>query len=118
MHLAPHMCKIVTLKANAQEIVTCKMHFDAKYAHICYCEGKCSENCYLKMNLAPNMLQEIITLNANVRKSSLLNAFGTKYVQNHYFEGKCSENHHFKIHLVPQMCKTITLQANAKEIIT
>ena len=26
MHVAPHMCKTVTLKANAQEIITCKMH--------------------------------------------------------------------------------------------
>ena len=53
-----------------------------------------------------------------LRKSSHENAFDTKYVQNRYFEGKCSENHYIKMHLAPHMCKTVTLKANAKEIIT
>ena len=63
-------------------------------------------------------MYKIITLKANAQKSSLLNACGAKYVQNRYFECKCSENCHFKMHLAPHMCKTITLQTNAKEIIT
>ena len=53
-----------------------------------------------------------------LRKSSLLNAFGTKYVQNHYLECKCSENLYFKMHVAPHMYKTVTLKANAKEIVT
>ena len=53
-----------------------------------------------------------------LRKSSLENVFDTKYVQNHYFEGKCYENCYLKMHLAPHMCKTITLKANAREIIT
>ena len=43
MHLAPHMCKIVTVKANAKEIIT------------------------FKMCLTPNMYK-IITLKANAEK--------------------------------------------------
>ena len=53
-----------------------------------------------------------------LRKSLLENAFDTEYVQNHYFTGKCSENRHFKMHVAPHMCKTITLKANAKKIVT
>ena len=53
-----------------------------------------------------------------LRKSSCLHAFDTKYVQNHYFEGKCSENHYLKMHVAPHMFKTVTLKANAKDIIT
>ena len=26
MHVAPHICKTITLKANAKEIITLKMH--------------------------------------------------------------------------------------------
>ena len=52
-----------------------------------------------------------------LRKSSLEHAFDTTYVQNYYFDGKCSENRYFKMHLAPHMCKTITVKANAKEII-
>ena len=43
MHLAPNMYKIITLKANAKEIITLKMH------------------------LAPNMYK-IVTLKANAKK--------------------------------------------------
>ena len=53
-----------------------------------------------------------------LRKSSHLNEFDTKYVQNCYFEGKCSENHYLKMHVAPHMYKTVTLKANAKDIIT
>ena len=53
-----------------------------------------------------------------LRKLSLLNAFDTKYVQKHYFEGKFKGNCYFKMHLAPHMYKTITLKANAKDIIT
>ena len=109
--------------------------------HLCYFKGKCLENHYFKMHLTPNMYK-IVTLKANAKKivtlkcmwhnicakpllwrqmlgkSSLENAFDTTYVQNHYFAGKCSGNHHLKMHLTPHMYKIITLQANAKEIIT
>ena len=63
MHLAPHMCKTVTVKANAQEIITWK----CIWHHIC-----------TKLLLWRQML----------RKSSLENAFDTTYVQNCYFKGK------------------------------
>ena len=53
-----------------------------------------------------------------LRKSLLENAFDAKYVQNHYFKDKCSGNRHLKMHVASHMCKTITLKANAKEIIT
>ena len=64
MHLTPNMYKNVTLKANAEEIVTLK----CIWHHIC-----------IKPLLSRQML----------RTSLLENAFDTKYVQNHYFEGKC-----------------------------
>ena len=53
-----------------------------------------------------------------LRKLLLENACGTTYVQNRYFEGKCSGNRYFKRHEAPHKCKTITLKANAMEIIT
>ena len=40
MHLAPHMYKTITLKANAKEIVT-KNACGTKYVQNCYFEGKC-----------------------------------------------------------------------------
>ena len=64
MYVAQHMCKTITLQANAQEIVTVK----CMWHHMC-----------TKSLLCRQML----------RKSLLENAFGTTYVQNHYFEGKC-----------------------------
>ena len=106
-----------------------------------YFEGKCQGHRYLKINLTPNM-SKIITVKANAkesvtlkciwhhlctksllwrqmpRKSLLENAFGTTYVQNCYIEGKCSGNHYFKMHLTPNMYKMVTLQGNAKDIIT
>ena len=39
MHLAPHMYKIVTLKANAKEIIILNA-FDTKYVQNHYFEGK------------------------------------------------------------------------------
>ena len=69
MHLAPHMYKIVTLKANAKEIITLNA-FDAKYVQNHYFEGKCSGNHYFKMCLTPNMYK-IVTLRQMLRKSSL-----------------------------------------------
>ena len=124
--LSPHMYKTITLKANANDIITVK----------------CKENHHLKMHLAPNMYK-IVTLKANAkkimslenavwcqictkmllwrqmfRKSSLENAFGTKYVQNCYFKGKCLGYCHFLIHVAPNMYKTITVNSNAKKIVT
>ena len=63
-------------------------------------------------------MYKIVTLRQMLRKLLLKNACGTKYVQNRYFEGKCSENHYCKMHLTPNMYKNITLQANAKKIVT
>ena len=40
MHLAPHIYKIVTLKANTKDIVTLKC-IDTKYVQNHYFEGKC-----------------------------------------------------------------------------
>ena len=65
MHLAPNMYKMVTLNANAKEIITLK----------CIWHQICTK---------------LVTLNANAKKIITLKvAFGTTYVQNHYFEGKC-----------------------------
>ena len=64
MHLTPHMYKIVTLKANAKEIITWKC-FWCQICTKCYCEGKCSENRHFNMHLAPNMYK-IVTLKANL----------------------------------------------------
>ena len=83
----------VTLKANAQKIVSLK----CIWHHIC---------------TKPLLCRQM------VRKLLIENAFDTKYVQNHYFEGKCSENHYFKMHVAQHMCKTVTLKANAQEIFT
>ena len=66
MHLTPNMYKIVTLKANAQEIITLNA-FGTTYVQNCYFEGKCSGNRYFKMHLAPNMYK-IITVKANAEK--------------------------------------------------
>ena len=67
MLLTPHMYKIVTLKANAQEIHYFKMAFDTTYVQNHYFEGKCSENHYFKMHLTPHMYK-IITLKANAKE--------------------------------------------------
>ena len=40
MHVAPHMCKTVTLKSNAKEIVTLKC-IGTSYVQNSYFEGKC-----------------------------------------------------------------------------
>ena len=64
MHLTPHMYKIVTLKANAKEIITWKC-FWCQICTKCYCKGKCSENRHFNMHLAPNMYK-IVTLKANL----------------------------------------------------
>ena len=93
MHLTPNMYKIFTVKANAKKIITEK----CIWCQIC-----------TKLLLERQML----------RKSSCLNVSDTKYVQNHYFEGKCSENRYLNMHVAPHMFKTITLKANAKDIMT
>ena len=64
-------------------------------------------------------MYKIVTSKANGKE----NHYFKMHVAQHmckicYFEGKCSENHHFKMHLAPHMYKTVTLKANAKEIVT
>ena len=66
-------------------------------------------------------VQKLLLWRQMLRKSLLWKCMSdAKYVQNHcYFEGKCLENCHFENAFdAPHMCKTITLKANAKEIIT
>ena len=46
--------KIVTWKANAEEIIMLNAS-DTKYVQNHYFEGKCSENRYLNMHVAPHM---------------------------------------------------------------
>ena len=59
MHLTQHMYKIITLKANAKKIVTCKMH------------------------MTPHMYcTKLLLWRQMPRKLSLENAYDTKYVQN------------------------------------
>ena len=53
-----------------------------------------------------------------LRKSLLENAVDAEYVQNDYCKGTCSGHLYVKMHVAPHMCKTITLKANAQEIIT
>ena len=93
MHLAPNMYKIVTVQANAQEIITLKCIW-----------------CQICTNL--------LLWRQMLRKSLRENVFDVKYVQIRYFTGKCSGNHHVKMHLTPHMYKIITVKANAKEIVT
>ena len=52
MHVTPNMYNIMTLKANAKEIVTVKHAFDTKYVQNCYFEGKCLENHYCKIPMS------------------------------------------------------------------
>ena len=91
--MAPHMCKTITLKANAQEIITVK----------CIWHQICTKSLLCRQML---------------RKSLLENTFDAEYVQNCYFKGKCSGNRQLKMHVAPHMFKTVTLKANAQEIIT
>ena len=93
MHLAPNMYKIITLKANAKNIITWK----CMWHHIC---------------------AKLWIWRQKLRKLLLENAYDTTYVQNCYFEGKCQGNCHFKMHLAPNMYKIVTLKANAQKIIT
>ena len=131
------MYKIVTLKANAKKIVTWK----------CICHHISTKPLLWRQMLRKSLLENAIDtkyviLKANAkgivtwkcvwhqicskmslwrqmfRKSSLENAFGTKYVQNCYFKGKCSGYCHFLIHVAPNMYKTITVNSNAKKIVT
>ena len=88
MHLTPNMYKIITLKANAQEIITFK----------CMWHQICTKSVTLNANA-----KKIVTLKCiwhhicakpllcrqMLWKPLLKNAFDTKYVQNRYFEGKC-----------------------------
>ena len=66
MHLAPNMCKIITLKANAKKIITVKM-------------------------LLMSNLYKMLLWRQMLRKSSLLNAFGTRYVQNSYLKANVQD---------------------------
>ena len=66
MLLMPNLYKIVTLKANAQEIITLNA-FDIKYVQNHYFEGKCSGNFHFKLHLTPNMYK-IVILKANAKK--------------------------------------------------
>ena len=140
MHLAPHMYKIVTLKANAEKIITakCIWHhicakallcrqmlrkssienaFDTTYVQNHNFAGKCSGNHHLKMHLTPHMYKTV-TLRANAKEIITWKCFWCQICTKCYFEGKCSENHHLKMHLAPNMYKIVTLKANAQEIVT
>ena len=85
MHVAPHMCKTITLKAKMLRKSLLENACDTKYVQNHYFADKCSGNRYCKMLLMPNMYE------------------------NDYFEGKCSGNHNFKMLLMPNTYKIITL---------
>ena len=140
MHLAPHMCKTKTLKVNTREIITVKCVWHQICTKSLLWRQMLGKS--LPRNACGTTHVQTITLKANakeiitwkwiwhqicpesllwrqmLRKASLENAFDTTYVQNCYFAGKCQENHYLKMHLAPHMYKTITLKANAKEIVT
>ena len=107
-----HICTKPLLWRQMLRKSSLKNVFDTTYIKKCYFEGKCYENHYLKMHVAPHMCktctlkanaQEIITVKCiwhqictkllcgteMLRKSSPENAFDTTYIQNCYFEGKC-----------------------------
>ena len=66
MHLASHMYKIITLKANAKKIVTVK----GIWHHVCkktLLWRQMLRNRYFKMCLTPNMYK-IVTLKANAKE--------------------------------------------------
>ena len=127
------MYKIITLKANAKEIVTLKCIWHQIGTKSWYFEDKCSESRYFKMHLAPNMYK-IGTWKANVKKiitvkciwhqictKSLLWRQTLKEIvtlkciwHQHmykicYFEGKCSENQHCKRCIWHQICTKMSL---------
>ena len=116
MHLTPNMYKIVTLRHMLRTLLL-ENAFDTKYVQNRYLAGKCKGNRHCKMCLTPN-IYKIIIWRQMIRKSLLENAFGTTYVQNCYYAGKCQENHYCKMCLTPNMYKIVTLNANAKKIIT
>ena len=60
------MYKIITLKGNAKEIIILNA-FGPTYIQNRYFEGKCKENRYFKMHVAPHMYK-IITLKANAKE--------------------------------------------------
>ena len=66
MHLAPHMYKIITVKANAKENHHCKMHLMPNMYKFTTVKAN-AQKCYLKMHLALNMYK-IITLVANAKE--------------------------------------------------
>ena len=117
MHMTPNMYKIITLKANAKEIITLKCMWH-KYVQNRYFEGKCSGNCYLKMHMAPNMCK-IVTLKANAKEivtCKMHMTLNTYKIVN--LKVNAQEIITVKMHLTPNMYKIITLKANAQNIIT
>ena len=68
--------------------------FGTKYVQNHYFEGKCSENHYFKMHVAPHMCK---TVNLNADAQEIITV---------------------KMHFTPNMYKIVTVKANAKEIIT
>ena len=111
------MYKIVTVKANAQEIITLKCVWHQICTKSLLCRQMLRKNVTSKC-IWHQICTKSIMWRQMLRESSLQNAFGTKYVQNHYLEGKWSGNCHFYMHLAPNMYKTVTLNANAKKIVT
>ena len=62
----PNMYKIITLKANAKDIITLKC-IGTTYVQNHYLPGKCSEKHDFNMHLTPNMYK-IVTFQANAKK--------------------------------------------------
>ena len=96
MCLTQNMYKNITLKANAKNIIPCKMHV---WHRICTktmtLKANAKEHRYLKMHLTPHMYKI------------------------YYFEGKCQGNHHFKMHLTPSYVQNHYFEGKcSKEIVT
>ena len=142
MRLTPNYAQNITLKANAKKIINSKCVWHQ------ICTKLLLWKQMLRKSLLTNAFgtkkcTKSLPWRQMLRKSLCEKAFDVKYVQNRYFKGKCLGNYHcenaFDTKYVqnsslwremlrtslgsnafnmPNMYKTITLKANAKEIIT
>ena len=85
------MYKTVTLKANAQKIITCKMHVIPNMYKIATLKADAKEIASLWKCVWHQICTKLITLKANAK-----------------------EHHYLKMHLTPHMYKIVTLHGKCK----
>ena len=142
MHVAPHMYKTITLKANAKDIITLKciwhqicykiVTLKANAQKIvtwkCIWHHICTKLLLWRQILRKSLLYKCLWL--QICTKSLLWRQNAKEIitlkcvwhqictKLYYFEGKCSGNCYFQMHLTPNMHKIISLKTYAKKIVT